>query len=55
MGRFHIRKDSYPRGYHYVKNQENHHKKTKFRDEYIFLLNKYEVEYDERYIFHQVL
>lgn len=35
----------------YVKNQEEHHKKITFREEYISLLNEYEIEYDERYLF----
>ncbi|MEZ4690423.1 MAG: IS200/IS605 family transposase [Ignavibacteria bacterium] len=34
----------------YIKNQEEHHKKTKFIDEYRNLLKAFEVEYDERYI-----
>ncbi|HNW69738.1 MAG TPA: IS200/IS605 family transposase [Bacteroidales bacterium] len=35
----------------YILNQENHHRKTTFREEYIDFLKKYEVEYDERYLF----
>jgi putative transposase len=35
----------------YIKNQESHHKKKTFREEYIGFLKKYNVEYDERYIF----
>jgi len=35
----------------YIKNQQEHHKKNTFRDEYLELLKKYEVEYDERYLF----
>jgi REP element-mobilizing transposase RayT len=34
----------------YVKNQEEHHCKKSFREEYIKLLNENEVEYDERYL-----
>lgn len=37
--------------YHYVLNQEEHHKKKTFREEYLDMLNKFEVEYDERYLF----
>jgi len=33
----------------YVKNQEEHHKKISFRDEFIDLLNEYEIEFDEKY------
>ena len=35
----------------YIANQEAHHKKQRFRDEYIGLLKKFEVEYDERFLF----
>jgi REP element-mobilizing transposase RayT len=35
----------------YIKNQQEHHKKRSFYDEYVSLLNKFEVPYDERYIF----
>lgn len=34
----------------YIKNQENHHKKTPFIDEYKLFLKTFEVAYDERYI-----
>ncbi len=34
----------------YIKNQENHHKKIPFMDEYKLFLKTYEVEFDERYI-----
>ena len=35
----------------YINNQEEHHRKTKFRDEYQKLLEIYEVEYDTKYLF----
>jgi len=38
----------------YIATQEEHHAKTTFIDEYKTLLNRFEVEYDERYIFHPV-
>ena len=34
----------------YIKNQEEHHAKVKFLDEYKAFLKAYEVEFDERYI-----
>ena len=37
--------------YNYIKNQEEHHKTMTFREEYIKFLKKYEIDYDERYIF----
>lgn len=35
----------------YIQNQEAHHKKEKFLDEYRRMLKAFEIEYDERYIF----
>jgi putative transposase len=34
----------------YIDNQEEHHRKSTFQDEYRRLLEKYGVEYDERYV-----
>lgn len=34
----------------YIKKQEEHHKKEPFKNEYMNFLNKYNVEYDERYV-----
>jgi len=37
--------------YNYILNQEMHHKKITFRDEYIQFLKKFEIEYDEKFLF----
>ena len=37
--------------YNYVANQEKHHHKESFKEEYLKYLDKFEVPYDERYIF----
>ena len=34
----------------YIQQQENHHKKRNFAEEYLELLKLFEIEYDERYI-----
>jgi len=34
----------------YILNQEQHHSNKTFQDEYRAILNKYDVEYDERYV-----
>ena len=34
----------------YISKQEEHHKKKTFQDEYCAFLKKYEIKYDERYI-----
>ena len=35
----------------YIRNQEEHHKKQNFLEEYKVLLTEFDVEYDERFIF----
>lgn len=35
----------------YIQNQEKHHHKKTFKEEYIELLEKFAVEYDESYLF----
>ena len=35
----------------YIINQESHHQKQTFKEEYLELLNKFEIEYDPRYLF----
>jgi len=35
----------------YIENQPSHHAKKSFREEYITLLEKFDVDYDPRYIF----
>ena len=35
----------------YILNQEEHHKKRTFKEEYLDFLTKFEVEYNERYLF----
>jgi putative transposase len=34
----------------YINNQEIHHKKVSFKEEYIKLLKSYKIEYDEKYL-----
>jgi len=41
--------------YKYIRNQETHHKKQTFRDEYLGFLKKFKVEYDEQYIFQELI
>lgn len=35
----------------YILNQEKHHKKKTFREEYLEFLKKFEIEYNEKYLF----
>lgn len=38
----------------YIKNQEEHHKKRSFLEEYRTFLEKFEVEFEQRFIFQEV-
>ena len=37
--------------YKYILNQEEHHNKKTFRDEYFEFLKEFQIEYDEKYLF----
>lgn len=37
--------------YEYILNQEEHHKKESFKEEYLSFLKKFEVDYQEKYLF----
>jgi len=39
----------------YIQNQKRHHQKKTFRQEYIEFLEKFHVEYNDRYIFKEVI
>ncbi len=41
--------------YKYISNQEEHHKKQTFKDEYLEILDKFEVPFDERYVFEDLI
>lgn len=40
--------------YRYIKTQKEHHGKMKFLDEYRKLLDLFEIDYNERYIFKEI-
>jgi hypothetical protein len=35
----------------YIENQEKHHRKRNFEEEFVTLLREHGIEYDERYVF----
>jgi len=37
--------------YQYIVSQEEHHRKKNFKEEYIDFLKRFEIEYDEKYLF----
>jgi len=38
--------------YKYIQNQEAHHAKISFRDEYLSLLKEFDISFDEKFTFH---
>jgi putative transposase len=36
---------------HYIQNQEKHHSRRSFKDEYLSLLKKFAIDFDGRYVF----
>jgi REP element-mobilizing transposase RayT len=51
FGAFSYSKSEVPKVINYIKNQELHHKSKTFQEEYLQLLKKFKIEFDERYIF----
>lgn len=49
-GAFTVSKSSIVSVRDYVRNQEEHHRKRTFHEEYLDFLEKMEIEYDERYL-----
>jgi REP element-mobilizing transposase RayT len=54
-GGFSYAKSEVPRVIRYIQNQKEHHKKETFIEEYLCILKTFEIDYDERYVFNQVL
>ncbi len=52
-GAFSYSKSQLPKVIKYIENQKEHHGKKTFLEEYKLFLEKFEVEYDEKYIFHK--
>jgi putative transposase len=52
-GAFSYSKSQVPTVINYIKNQEIHHKKESFLEEYRNFLTAFEIEWDEKYIFNE--
>lgn len=50
-GAFSYSKSSVDSVVKYILNQEEHHKKKTFKDEYLDFMKKFEIEYDPKYVF----
>ncbi len=53
-GAFSYAKTQLPGVIRYIQNQEEHHKSLTFQEEYINLLEAFNVKFDERYIFKRI-
>ncbi len=51
FGAFSYSKSEIDRVINYILNQEEHHKKEKFKEEYINFLKKFDIDYNEKYLF----
>jgi len=51
FGAFSVSSSQVDRTVKYIENQEKHHGRKTFKEEYIEFLNTYDVDFDERYIF----
>ena len=51
FGAFSVSKNDVPMILNYIKNQEEHHKKVSFREEYLEFLKENEIDYKEEYLF----
>ncbi len=49
-GTFSVSESLIPKVVHYIKNQEEHHRKVSFQDEYRELLRRHEQKWDEAYV-----
>lgn len=49
-GAFSVSKSNMPEVVAYIRHQEEHHHKFSYQEEFLTLLRKHDIEYDERYI-----
>jgi putative transposase len=55
FGSFSYSRSHIDRVFRYIQNQEKHHKVKPFKEEYIEMLIKFGIAYDERYIFQDLV
>jgi len=53
-GAFSYSKSELPNVITYINNQQEHHKRKTFTEEYLELLKKFEIDYDDRFVFKPV-
>ncbi len=55
FGAFSVSQSGVDRVIDYIKGQEEHHSKRTFREEYLELLEKFKIEFQEKYIFEELI
>ena len=55
FGGFSYNQSAISKVFKYIENQEEHHKKQSFKDEYLQLLKIFEVDFDENYWFEELV
>ena len=53
-GAFSYSKSQLPKVFHYIETQREHHRKKTFLEEYYALLEEFEIDFNERYLFNPV-
>lgn len=54
FGAFSYGQSQIPNVARYIETQEKHHKKRTFKEEYLELLNLFNVDFDERYVYKEI-
>ena len=49
-GAFSVSKSIEPRLIEYIKNQQEHHRRRSFKEEFVELLERHSIEYDKQYL-----
>jgi REP element-mobilizing transposase RayT len=55
FGAFSYHKSLVDTVYRYIQNQEAHHQKQSFKEEYISFLDEFEIDYDSQYLFQDLV
>lgn len=54
-GAFSYSKSQISQVINFIQNQEIHHKKKTFKEEYVDFLEKFEIDYDEKFVFKELI
>ena len=53
-GGFSVSQSLHDKTKRYIENQEEHHKKISFKEEYLLFLKEYHIEYNEQYLWNEL-